>query len=373
MISKGVKSLDRQTLHNNPKLCGIEFDKRQTNIAKGIALLLLLCHHLFIDNSGFESVTFSNGTSFAGIFASLGKVCVAVFLFLSGYGLHKSFTKFKTSEKYKNHPVKSQFRYVINHLIRLFSDYWIVYIIFVPMGIFFGRSFLDVYHGNPVCFLSDLFGVSYLFFKGNATMNATWWFMSIIIIYYIIFPLLYKIQQYSSELLLCMAISILLLPLPNFRELNTYLFPFVFGMYISDIDGFIKLKNKFGSRINQVMCSVLLVVAFAYFRFTVFTINDGLFGFSIILFSFLIVSRIPILNRIIEEIGKYSGSIFMFHTFIIGYYFKDYIYWFKYAILIFLVTVLVCYVIARVLDLLKKMTGYNRLISYLTSSRKETD
>lgn len=342
------------------------FDKRQTNIAKGVAILLLLCHHLFLKGESYTSLISINGISFASASSTIGKVCVAMFLFLSGYGLNKSFSKnceaIIRGGNYKSR-TRPQLLFVINHLIKLLSNYWLVFVIFVPLGLFFGRSFIDIYQGNPLCFVADFFGLSYLFFKGNVTMNATWWFMSIIIVYYIVFPILYRIQEYSNELLLCIGIAILLLPLPNFRELNTYFFPFVFGMYISKVDGFVVLGEKLGSTVNQVICCVLSMTAFACFRFVVFGTNDGLFAFSIILFSFLIISRIPILNKVLEELGKYSGLIFMFHTFIIGYYFSDYIYWFKYPILIFFVTVVLCYMVARLLNLVKRFIRYNKLVA----------
>lgn len=359
MNKKRGESLDRQTL----------FDKRQTNIAKGVALLLLLCHHLFLKEGGYTPLVVINGVSVAGILSSLGKVCVAIFLFLSGYGLYKSFTKYKLSIIHENKGarIKSKIKYVICHLLKLLSDYWFVYIAFVPLGLLFGRSFLEIYHYNPLYFFADFFGLSYLPFKGEATMNATWWFMSIIIVYYIVFPLLSRIQEYSNELLLCIGIAFLLLPLPNFRELNTYLFPFVFGMYVSKADGIVALGARIESMVNRVLCCFLAVVSFACFRFSVFSVNDGLFGFSIIMFSFLVLSRIPLLNKVLEELGKYSGLIFMFHTFIIGYYFSDFIYWFKYPILIYLVTVVVCYLVARLLTLLKRVIKYDRLFNYLSS------
>lgn len=346
------------------------FDKRQTNIAKGVAIILLLCHHLFLKGESYTSLISINGISFASASSTIGKVCVAMFLFLSGYGLYKSFSKNCEAIIRGKSRIRPQLLFVINHLIKLLSNYWLVFIIFVPIGLFFGRSFIEVYHGNPIYFIIDFLGLSYLPFKGEVTMNATWWFMSIIIVFYIIFPVLYRIQEYSNELLLCIGIAILLLPLPNFRELNTYFFPFVLGMYISKVDGLVTLGKKLSSTVNQILCCVLSVTAFACFRFVVFGTNDGLFAFSIILFSFLLISRVPILNKVLEELGKYSGLIFMFHTFIIGYYFSKYIYWFKYPILILLVTVVVCYIIARILDLIKKITRYDKLISFLTSSKK---
>ena len=60
---------------------------RDTNIIKGIALILLLIHHLFyIDNGLYDDITIAG----RGIVQTIGlwsKICVAIFVFLSGYGL----------------------------------------------------------------------------------------------------------------------------------------------------------------------------------------------------------------------------------------------------------------------------------------------
>lgn len=74
------------------------FDKRQTNIAKGVAVLLLLWHHLFYNdpkNYGkFISVLNINNVPIECLIAILCKICVAIFVFLSGYGLFRSYEKY---------------------------------------------------------------------------------------------------------------------------------------------------------------------------------------------------------------------------------------------------------------------------------------
>ena len=94
---------------------------------------------------------------------------------------------------------------------------------------------------------------------------------------------------------------------------------------------------------------------------------DSLFGVAIILFSFFVLSRIPVLNKILEELGKYSGAIFMFHTFIYSYYFTGFIYWFKYPVVIFVVLIVICYGIAVGLNYLKRMIRYGQLVERLTT------
>ena len=60
-----------------------KFDINTTNASKGVALMLILWHHLFFrlpDEYGF--IVYST--------ALLAKVCVAIFVVLSGYGLSES-------------------------------------------------------------------------------------------------------------------------------------------------------------------------------------------------------------------------------------------------------------------------------------------
>lgn len=225
-MNKGVESLDRQS--------GLVFDKRQTNIAKGVALLLLLWHHLFYNSPQkyemFTSVFLLRGVPIECQIARFCKVCVSVFLLLSGYGLTKSFSKYyKQNSVDGKLPLKKNCRYVVNHLVGLLSDYWMIFIIFVPMGLLFGKNFFSYYGTNPIYYLADFFGVSYLFFQYSYTMNVTWWFMSIIIVYYLIFPLLHKLLRYSPELLMLIAVFILFCPfIPDFRQLKLWICPFVF-------------------------------------------------------------------------------------------------------------------------------------------------
>ncbi|MGN1124125.1 MAG: acyltransferase family protein [Eubacterium sp.] len=347
------------------------FSKQQTSISKGVALLLLIWHHLFYNSpeyySYFVSVHSYKGIPVECYFADFCKVCVAIFLFLSGYGLFISYSKgIKGVRDKLSKRIEFNIGYVVKRLLRLLSDYWFIYIIFVPLGLLFGREFYLIYGQNPLAYLADIFGVSYLFYGYEATMNVTWWYMSIIIVYYIAFPILYRIEKLSGELLLLIS-GILMLIVPDYRELTIWILPYSFGIYFADRDIFSRLDRQLGGKpLLSFAVSGLAVVLFAYIRANYLgLLVDSLFAIAVILFTFFILSKIPVLNRILEQIGKYSGSIFMFHTFILGYYFKDFVYSFKYAALIFAVTVAICFVIAVLIEQIKKIIGYNRLVDFL--------
>jgi len=163
-----------------------DFSKNHTNLIKGAATLLLLFHHLFYKMTYFDicyvwSDLWIHGLNYIAVSA---KVCVALFLFLSGYGLVKSANKEKR-------PITIKFSAL--HIIKILIPLWFIYILFVPMGYAFGRTFTDIY-GKGVSSVfrmcADLTGTSYLIgFYPKA--NETWWFFGEIIRLYFLFPLFY--------------------------------------------------------------------------------------------------------------------------------------------------------------------------------------
>lgn len=350
------------------------FDKRQTNIAKGVALLLLLWHHLFYNDPNnydmFVSLFNVKGMPIECLIANFCKVCVAIFLFLSGYGLYKSYNSYLTILKNSNNraSVKNDLIYIKNHLLKLLSQYWFVYIIFVSMGFAFGRNPIQIYKGNFLYFILDFFGLANIF--NTPTMNGTWWFMSLIILLYMIYPLIHRVLKWCPGILLLSAFAFLLFYyLPDISGFRIYSFSFILGVYFSYKDIFVLIKKQFDTFIKVIFICMLSLFISLWLKAFVFMNGaeiEGFFSSSIILTSFLIISRIPVINLLLEQLGKYSGPIFMFHTFIFSYYFNNFIYSFKYSILIYLVMVVICFVIAVLLSYLQKIVGYDKIINIIT-------
>lgn len=352
------------------------FDKRQTNIAKGVAVLLLLWHHLFYNdpkNYGkFISILKIDNVPIECVIAGSCKVCVAIFLLLSGYGLYRSYQNICNGTiENKRINVKKDCKFVWNHWIKMMSGYWFIYIIFVPMGLLFGRSFLTYYGLNPIYYLTEFFGLTYLFFEYNVIFNVTWWFMSVIIVLYIIFPLLHKLLTWQSEITLSLSILFMFVNIPFLHNINYWFAPFVFGMYISKYNLFARILNLCDTLLKKIILSILLIVVSLYIRIT-FLKNavyfDAFFAFAIILFSYMVLSNIPKLSKSFEILGKHSANIFMFHTFIYSYYFQSIIYSPKYSLLIYIFMIFVCVLVSFGLEYLKKITRYNKLFLQLRFS-----
>lgn len=92
------------------------FSREDTVMVKGIAILLLLIHHMGGTNPGMPLNLQGLDVSIA--IEHLGKVCVALFTVLSGYGLTEG------SKKHDN-----KFLYVCRHIKKIMFGFWSAYIL----------------------------------------------------------------------------------------------------------------------------------------------------------------------------------------------------------------------------------------------------
>lgn len=140
----------------------MEFTKRDTKILKGIAIALMLCHHLFtfperLVGVSYVSVPFINGMTLAGCMGQFGKLCVALFTLLGGYGTYLSLSR-----------AESGGAVVARHLKSLYTSYWRVFILAVPISLALGAA-----RANP--FMEDLI---YSFLGLRFTYCSEWWFIT---------------------------------------------------------------------------------------------------------------------------------------------------------------------------------------------------
>lgn len=71
---------------------------KDTNVLKGVALLLLLWHHLFYKENGLYDDLYIAGHGLVNELSIVSKVCVAIFVFLSGYGWNCSLFQRRNKE-----------------------------------------------------------------------------------------------------------------------------------------------------------------------------------------------------------------------------------------------------------------------------------
>ena len=152
----------------------LNFTKEHTKIAKGVAILLMLTHHLFAFpdrihlDQGYISLFSIGGNNIEFIMGVFGNICVSMYIFLSGYGIYMS------SLKNGKITLKDSFK----RLKKLYINYWIVFIIFVPIGFIFFNKELNIRE-----FILNFVGWS-------SSYNGEWWFFRLYVELILLVPIL---------------------------------------------------------------------------------------------------------------------------------------------------------------------------------------
>lgn len=339
-------------------------------ILKGIAICAMLWHHLF------TTAEYGNFVLFLG---GLGKVCVAIFLFVSGYGLYVQYNKLNVS--FTKDGAKVGIIFLIKRFIKFYVNYWVVFIIFVPIGVFvFGRT-LNQPYGESVNlfkrFIFDVLGV-----QGFNSYNITWWFNKLIILLYLLFPFLFSFIKRLPWITL---LGLLVVSrygnhfdwLNASVDLSIWLFPFSLGMFWANkSETFIHLFSKLNKYIFLFL-SIPTLVLFTWLRMRNVIPHwsgvrmDGFLTLAIVLFVIAYIRNTKYLNMILAYLGKHSINIYMVHTFIFYYWFNNFITSFQYSVVQFLVLLFICIIISITLEFVKKKSGIynlqNQMISRITN------
>jgi len=328
------------------------FDINSTNACKGLALILLLWHHLFYSHPEYGIATCKMGI--------LAKVCVAIFVILSGYGF---------SESIRNKSI-GLLEFYKNRLLVIYSNYWFIALIFVPIGVFFmNRTFQDAFNGHVYLkFLIQLTGLHRFFFSEYG-YNATWWYLSVIVPLIILFPFMYDlIDKYGYLFLVFCCFILINHKFVVFPVINVWLFPFALGIYCSQrnilpvLSGI--LRKIGGWRFVVLIVAISLT---ALLRPDNEVRLDGVFGGLIILFVFEVSNAIAILKNLLNFLGKHLFNVFLFHTFVYYYFWKDFFYSFKSPLIIFFILLSSCILLSMLIEQIKKISCFYKLIDYIKS------
>lgn len=349
----------------------LNLNRAESNALKGIALLLLLWHHLFfISNGIFDDIRLYKSIYLINTSALACKICVALFVFLSGYGLAASYEK---SDKI---PLV---QFYVHRFIKLFSNYWLIWLLFVPIGIFcFGLSLDEIYGDHIYSKLGlEFLGMSYI--CGYYGINPTWWFYSCIIVLYMLFPCLIYICRrnlISASILLLCSCLLVYFPIPFLRFINNYILPFVLGILCRNIlstNILSSIINRLKTNRSQCLWLILLIIfllLFTAYNCLMSKLQNIGVTHSILIISLILTYKImPKTNKIqksLEHLGHHSFYIFLFHTFF-QIYFLQLVYWTRNPLLIYCTFLAVCMITSIGIEKLKKLSGFEKKTAYLES------
>lgn len=308
----------------------IVLDKQTTDSLKGLSAIVVMLYHLtFYSNSKILSLLFTN----------TGQLAVAVFLFMSGYGLTVQHQK-KGEGYFKGFWLNKIFRLI---LIFLISDV----IVTIINNIFFGTDF------GVLSIIKS--AVRFCYPNGREL-----WFVAIIIFCYICFYIGKK--YFDGNLLwtaLCPCIYIFACFIANRGSwwYNTA-FCFVIGelvaFYKKQIDGI--LLNFYAGAFT---CSIILFLALEYLY------RNGInqlqyFCPVIFLFAlYLLIMKVQIDSRVLQFINRMTFELYLVHLIVYKMFFDNgqpeiYLY-----VVMYIIILLLTYVTMRIDTLI--FSGINRL------------
>lgn len=328
--------------------------KQESTILKGIAILMMFFLHLFnsIENSSLCINFCTIGETPLVTILSRATSPVPLFLILGGYGMYISHQKGHYNIFFK---VKS-----------LYIHYWITLLIFIPILFnvkHVSGGFFDTLQ-NVTAFNTTWNGEVWFLFPYVLIMASSKWLVQLIckrsfkhvllITFILSMASGYVVSSFGSQWLY------------SNRTLHqpiiflSFLFPFSIGAYMAKWSLHNKDDNNFmiskwikpvvgGGNFEGLWIWLMLIVLVAFrccFRTGAFhTLYVALF-----ILLFVNAPRPKKLDAFLLELGRRSTSMWFVHTYFCYYLFHDWIYGFRYPVLIFIVLLACSYGSAVVID-----------------------
>lgn len=301
--------------------------KDQSLYIKGIAIILMFVHHLFTFPNrypqGAEIISLFGNLNIEILAGSLGKYCVPVFLFMSGYG-------FAVSNK-------SEPRYFLKKIFDVQKSVWLVFIIYIPLDLFFNvaRIKLEI---KP--FLLNFFSLS-------ASYNGEWWFILPYIIMVAITPLL---QANKKHLLSLFVISLMLHNMPANDLWGHTLFwqtSYLLGFLLGSIK-FNTIKFNIYTKLGLIVISGFTI----WETFKLWGMESMVFAVPLTVYiSYILYEISPnLIRKVVIEIGKNCMFMWLTHSFYCYHFAGKLIYSPKYSLFILLNLLIISYLSARLLN-----------------------
>lgn len=336
-------------------------EKSDSKKVYGLAILLMLFHHLFCDPQRifFEYVSFFPKSWIVQL-SWFGRICIGLYAFISGYGMQVSTATIKIDRI--SSLIKQQYLYVFIIAKKFFIKYWIVCVCFVLPFFILTRTF-------------PIKDIIFLILGLSEKYNAEWWYIKNYLIILMLFPLLKAQEWYVDQKKYGVVLKILLWGIwVSFFFLIFVFVKIIFFHSISNkyffyslifIEGFLFSKYRLFEKVSIYASSnafsILLLVAIVTGRLIVAkdaTYKNGDIVFApLLIYSFICLSKKfqkNVFLKYLEKLGNHSTYMWLTHTFFAYYYFQWLIFAPREALLIFLWLIAISVVCSCLLQKLEK-------------------
>ena len=364
----------------------MKFTKEHTMQMKGIAIIILLFHHCFLNAQRWATVPYEKLATTKGwgyypisfapfsshtiqYLASFSKICVAMFVFMTGYGMWVSYESQKKKTTMSN--------YIKKRMVTLMTGFLIIFVVTEILAIPTGR-FIEVYghdFRSVVYMIIDALGLAKLL--GTPLFCLTWWYMSLAIVLIMIFPFVHSImEKYQWVVVFASIIVPRACGFGQSTDLFRYLLAYTLGMYFAQHDLLARIKEKFmeqnmaGKLLFLIVSLIGLAVIIkcrqnAWIGWKYLDFWDGFAAMYVIVISYIYILNGKWIVKGLGFLGKHSMNIFLIHSFYRDVFFHEFTYSFYYAWLDYIVLMAISLVTSIVLEWFKKLIRYEKFIDWV--------
>ena len=364
----------------------MKFTKEHTMQMKGIAIIILLFHHCFLNAQRWATVPYEKLATTKGwgyypisfapfsshtiqYLASFSKICVAMFVFMTGYGMWVSYESQKKKTTMSN--------YIKKRMVTLMTGFLIIFAVTEILAIPTGR-FIEVYghdFRSVVYMIIDALGLAKLL--GTPLFCLTWWYMSLAIVLIMIFPFVHSImEKYQWVVVVASIIVPRACGFGQSTDLFRYLLAYTLGMYFAQHDLLTRIKERFMEQ-NMARKLLSLIVSLiglaviikcrqnAWIGWKYLDFWDGFAAMYVIVISYIYILNGKWIVKGLGFLGKHSMNIFLIHSFYRDVFFHEFTYSFYYAWLDYIVLMAISLVTSMVLEWFKKLIRYEKFIDWV--------
>ena len=363
----------------------MKFTKEHTMQMKGIAIIILLFHHCFLNAQRWATVPYEKLATTKGwgyypisfapfsshtiqYLASFSKICVAMFVFMTGYGMWVSYESQKKKTTMSN--------YIKKRMVTLMTGFLIIFVVTEVLAIPTGR-FIEVYghdFRSVVYMIIDALGLAKLL--GTPLFCLTW-YMSLAIVLIMIFPFVHSImEKYQWVVVVASIIVPRACGFGQSTDLFRYLLAYTLGMYFAQHDLLARIKEKFmeqnveGKLLSLIVSLIGLAVIIkcrqnAWIGWKYLDFWDGFAAMYVIIISYIYILNGKWIVKGLGFLGKHSMNIFLIHSFYRDVFFHEFTYSFYYAWLDYIVLMAISLVTSIVLEWFKKLIRYEKFIEWV--------
>lgn len=353
-------------------------NKRASNIAKGLAIIMMIWHHAFysieaiverVGEQETQALLYSPlGSNMVFTLAKTFKLCVPIFVFITGYGTYCSLMRRKEGCASPSSNKLDLVCYSLGHHVGLILKLLPILVLgIIACNVTGTRTLRSVYGGKGhlaagFYFLIDALGLARVL--DTPSFNATWWYLSFAVLLIYLVPLLIALSERfdSLPLLAICCIAPSFLDMQMSAAFNRYLPAAILGIFCAQHQVFGAASGHAKQQPLRTVGLMACLITALIFLLIVWNVVGYVWlfhsiGACLVCAIAIYVERIG--GHVLAFLGKHSANMFMCHTFFLSVLLPKQIYSLQHWWLVLLAIILISLTASVLVEAIKEVSGYN--------------